>query len=107
MVKLLKRFFAFIIGVITLKSLNEFLRYNKFSDIFKEADGMLSLMRFLNFMLTMIPITVWAIISLHSWTLVVIPESVVVLMVAGLTGKVAQRFLEGKEDRGIENAPPQ
>ena len=81
------------------KRLNEFLVHNKFSDVFKESDGMLSLMRFLNFMLVMIPLLVWTGLSISTGTLIPIPESVVVLMIAALTGKVAQRFLEGKEDQ--------
>jgi hypothetical protein len=67
--------------------------------IFEEVqDGNFSMMRFLNFMLVVVPLLVWAIISLFSWTLVTIPESIVILMIAGLTGKVAQRYLEGKQN---------
>lgn len=95
---------TFIKDIITLRSLDRFLRTNKFADIWKERDGMLSMMRFLNSMIVMLIMFVWTFVSLYCKFLAPMPESVVLLIVAALTGKVAQRFLEGKEDKNVE--PP-
>ena len=96
--------FQFIKHIITLRALDNFLRTNKFAEIWKESDGMMSMMRFLNSSIIMLIMGVWTVISLYKMTLVPLDPSVVTLVIAALTGKVAQRFLEGKEDKNTE--PP-
>lgn len=96
--------FTFIKNIITLKSLDNFLRTNKFAEIWKESDGMMSMMRFLNSSIIMLIMGVWTVISLYKMTMVPLDPSIVTLVIAALTGKVAQRFLEGREEKKDE--PP-
>lgn len=68
-------------------------------EIFEERVGSLSMMRALSFLTVVVPLFVWALISIGSWVVLPMPESIVVLLIAGLTGKVAQKYVEGKEEK--------
>lgn len=54
--------------------------------------------RIMSVALVFIPLIVWVIISLSTWVLIGIPESVVVLVIAGLTGKVVGKYVEKKNE---------
>jgi hypothetical protein len=68
----------------------------RLDSIFKNGGTNWSSQRILSFLCVFIPILVWAIISIGTWSILVIPESVVILIIAGLTGKVSSKFVELK-----------
>lgn len=69
----------------------------RIDSIFKNGGDNWSSQRIMSVGLVYIPLIIWAIISLASWALMPIPESVLVIIIAGLTGKIAGKIAESKD----------
>lgn len=78
--------------------MKEFLSkiFNRIDSIFKNGGNNWSSQRIMSMSLVMLPIIVWTVLSLKSLTMAPIPESVVVVIGLGLTGKVVSKHAENK-----------
>lgn len=68
----------------------------RIDSIFKNGGTNWSSQRILSFICVFIPVAVWTIISLSTMQLATFPETVVIILIAGLTGKVASKYIEEK-----------
>jgi hypothetical protein len=55
--------------------------------------------RIMSVSLVIVPLVVWSIICLTTWVIVPIPDSIVTLMIAGLSGKVISQFVDIKKEK--------
>ena len=76
--------------------MNNFIKklIERIDSIFKNGGDNWSSQRVMSIALVLLPIITWTIISLSVWSLVAIPESVIVVIALGLTGKVVAKKLE-------------
>jgi hypothetical protein len=79
-----------------MKILAKFI--HKLSEMLSGADGYWSCMRYVTAITTTSIIGVWSIVSIVTWTLQPIPESVVTIFGIAVVGKWAQKKDETKEN---------
>lgn len=78
--------------------MNDFIKklLERLDSIFKNGGNNWSSQRIMSIALVIIPLLVWMIISLVSWVVLPMPESIVALIAIGITGKVASKIAENK-----------
>lgn len=80
--------------------MNNYLKIllQRIDSIFKNGGSNWSSQRIMSVALVLVPLITWTIISFHQWSLQAIPESVVIILIAGLTGKVAAQYVDIKKE---------
>ena len=79
--------------------------WNWIKGLYLDKPGTPSLTKVLTSIVVLLPITLWTAISINRWVLQPVPDSVVIIILAGIGVKATDRLItkqiESKEDESI------